>query len=155
MIFRIVLVSIFGGCFFLKSPCLGGQKFVTSQGERLIAFEDLVVFMSCPIITDVFLSPQKLRFFFAGDFWNRKKQQLWPFREKRKKWCWGFFPGVSGPLFLWSYLCNGRKCWISLSERIKHTTWENWHVPKKGTISKGNFITQPLFFRGHVGFPGC
>ena len=27
---------------------------------------------------------------------------------------------------------------------------ENYHVPKKGTISKGTFIIQPPFFRGHI-----
>ena len=31
----------------------------------------------------------------------------------------------------------------------------SWKLPpKKGTVPKGNFIFQPLFFRGHVSFHG-
>lgn len=43
---------------------------------------------------------------------------------------------------------------VSIWELRSYTSFENQHVPEKGTMSKGNFIFQLLIFRRYVKFPG-
>ena len=49
---------------------------------------------------------------------------------------------------------NGFFLWKPLKRDVLYYPQENEHIPKKGTISKGNVIFQPSIFRGCVSLQG-